>query len=38
MREARGETERLNLDKAALTVIVFERIARLSRISAQAAQ
>jgi hypothetical protein len=38
MREARGETERLNLDKAALTVTVFERIARLSRMSAQTAQ
>lgn len=37
MREARGETERLNLDKAALTVTVFEKIARLSRM-AQAAQ
>ncbi len=37
MREARGETERLNLDKAALTVTVFERIARLSRMQAQAA-
>jgi len=38
MREARGETERLNLDKAALTITVFEKIARLSRQSAQAGQ
>lgn len=31
MREARSETERLNLDKAALTITVFEKIERLSR-------
>ncbi len=34
MREARGETERLNLDKAALTLTVFERLERLSRRAA----
>ena len=34
MREARGETERLNLDKAALTLTVFERLERLSRKTA----
>jgi DNA polymerase-3 subunit delta' len=36
MREARGETERLNLDKAALTLTVFEKIERLSRKTASA--
>jgi DNA polymerase-3 subunit delta' len=34
MREARGETERLNLDKAALTLMTFERLERLSRKAA----
>jgi DNA polymerase-3 subunit delta' len=37
MREARNETERLNLDKAALVVTAFERIERLSRKTAKAA-
>jgi DNA polymerase-3 subunit delta' len=37
MREARNETERLNLDKAALVVTAFERIERLSRKTANAA-
>lgn len=36
MREARGETERLNLDRAALTLTVFEKVERLSRKTASA--
>lgn len=35
IREARGETERLNLDKAALTLTVFEQIQRLARKGGQ---
>jgi DNA polymerase-3 subunit delta' len=35
MREARSETDRLNLNKAALTLTVFEKIERLSRKAAR---
>jgi DNA polymerase-3 subunit delta' len=35
MRDARGETERLNLDKAALTLTVFEKLERLARKTAR---
>jgi DNA polymerase-3 subunit delta' len=35
MREARSETDRLNLNKAALTLTVFEKIGRLSRKAAR---
>lgn len=35
IREARSETERLNLDKAALTLTVFEKIERLARKAAR---
>jgi hypothetical protein len=31
LREARSEAERLNLDKSALTLTAFEKIARLSQ-------
>lgn len=37
MRLARSETERLNLDKAALTLTVFEDIQRIARQAAQRA-
>ena len=36
IRHARSETERLNLDKAALTLTVFEMMERLSKKSAEA--
>ncbi len=35
IRQARGEAERLNLDKAALTLTVFETIERLARKAAK---
>jgi DNA polymerase-3 subunit delta' len=37
LREARSETERLNLDKGALTLTAFEKIARLSQKTAASA-
>jgi hypothetical protein len=35
IREARGEAERLNLDKAALMLTVFDRIERTARAAAK---
>jgi DNA polymerase-3 subunit delta' len=37
VRQARGEAERLNLDKAALTLTVFEHIERTARLAARRA-
>jgi DNA polymerase-3 subunit delta' len=37
LREARGEAERLNLDKGVLTLTAFEKIARLSQKTASSA-